>query len=59
MVDEHNTCLVYDINTKELLFQVNIFLYFMKKEIELPWLVVSLSDKCDGLRFCHRRQISL
>ena len=30
VVDEHNTCLVYDINTKELLFQVNIFLYFMK-----------------------------
>ena len=22
VVDEHNTCLVYDINTKELLFQV-------------------------------------
>ena len=23
VVDEHNTCLVYDINTKELLFQVS------------------------------------
>ena len=22
VVDEHNTCLVYDVNTKELLFQV-------------------------------------
>lgn len=22
VVDEHNTCLVYDINTKDLLFQV-------------------------------------
>ena len=30
VVDEHNTCLVYDINTKELLFQVRnkIMLYF-------------------------------
>ena len=23
VVDEHNTCLVYDINTKDLLFQVS------------------------------------
>ena len=23
VVDEHNTCLVYDVNTKELLFQVH------------------------------------
>jgi intraflagellar transport protein 122 len=24
VVDEHNTCLVYDINTKDLLFQVSL-----------------------------------
>jgi hypothetical protein len=24
VVDEHNTCLVYDINTKDLLFQVTL-----------------------------------
>ena len=24
VVDEHNTCLVYDVNTKELLFQVSL-----------------------------------
>lgn len=26
VVDEHNTCLVYDVNTKELLFQVQLHL---------------------------------
>jgi len=27
VVDEHNTCLVYDVNTKELLFQVTTILH--------------------------------
>lgn len=27
VVDENDTCLVYDINTKELLFQVSVFIH--------------------------------
>lgn len=30
VVDEHNTCLVYDLNTKDLLFQVNCRLDMIK-----------------------------
>lgn len=30
VVDEHNTCLVYDLNTKDLLFQVNFLLDMIK-----------------------------
>ena len=38
VVDEHNTCLVYDINTKELLFQVGggiLIFQFAKTVLQL------------------------
>ena len=32
VVDEHNTVLVYDINTKELLFQVGVLCVCQRKQ---------------------------
>ena len=34
VVDEHNTCLVYDVNSKDLLFQVWIFLSSFTNTVE-------------------------
>ena len=48
VVDEHNTCLVYDVNTKELLFQVT-------SKVSLSWSWSNLRYiHAEGLRHRHR-----
>lgn len=49
VVDEHNTCLVYDIQTKELLFQVSPR---SKVIAQLLPLVSCLSERCRCWLLC-------